>query len=86
MKYAQYVYYSYLALPTKSFFTKRKGILFKVILCKLLIACFTQDIFDCLTGPCVQVPGVGKLQGSKKQSDFSVSPKKQGFWNNILNL
>ena len=32
-----------------------------------------QDIFDCLTGPCVQGPGVGKLQGSKKQSDFNVS-------------
>jgi carboxylesterase type B len=31
----------------------------------------SQDIFDCITGPCVQVPGVGKLQGSKKQSDFT---------------
>jgi len=27
-----------------------------------------KDIFDCITGPCVQVPGVGKLQGSKKKS------------------
>jgi len=31
----------------------------------------TKDIFDCLTGPCVTVPGVGKLQGSKKPSQFS---------------
>merc|ERR1711868_2935 len=31
----------------------------------------TKGIFDCLTGPCVTVPGVGKLQGSTKPSQFS---------------
>jgi len=49
-------------------------------LCCLLVVSVTsahqansteKDIFDCITGPCVQVPGVGKLQGSKKQSDFN---------------
>ena len=30
-----------------------------------------QGIFDCLTGPCVTVPGVGKIQGSTKASQFS---------------
>lgn len=31
----------------------------------------TKGIFDCLTGPCVTVPGVGKLQGSTKASQFT---------------
>jgi len=31
----------------------------------------TKDIFDCLTGPCVVVPGVGKLQGSTKPTQFT---------------
>merc|ERR1712013_903396 len=28
-------------------------------------------IFDCLTGPCVTVPGVGKLQGSKRSTQWT---------------
>ena len=38
-----------------------------------------QGIFDCLTGPCVTVPGVGKFQGSTKQTQFSGRDIK-GFW------
>ena len=32
-----------------------------------------QGILDCLTGPCVTVPGVGKIQGSKKSTQFTVN-------------
>ena len=30
-----------------------------------------QGIFDCLTGPCVTVPGVGKLQGSIRPTQWT---------------
>jgi len=30
-----------------------------------------SGIFDCLTGPCVTVPGVGKLQGSMRPTQFT---------------
>jgi len=38
-----------------------------------------EGILDCLTGPCVTVPGVGKLQGSNKETQFSGRQIK-GFW------
>ena len=31
----------------------------------------TQGVFDCLTGPCVTVPGVGKIQGSTRPTQFT---------------
>jgi len=30
-----------------------------------------EGILDCLTGPCVTIPGVGKLQGTNKQTQFT---------------
>jgi len=38
-----------------------------------------KNILDCLTGPCVTVPGVGKLQGSSLTTQFS-GRKVKGFW------
>merc|ERR1712168_1095906 len=38
-----------------------------------------KGILDCLTGPCVTVPGVGKLQGSNLETQFSGRQIK-GFW------
>jgi len=43
------------------------------------LALAEEGILDCLTGPCVQVPGVGKIQGSKKQTQFS-GRDWYGFW------
>ena len=45
-----------------------------------------QSLYDnplatCLTNPCVQVEGVGKIMGSKKDSE--VSQKKLRFWSMI---
>ena len=37
----------------------------------VLYCTVTQGVFDCLTGPCVVVPGVGKLQGSTRPSQFT---------------
>jgi len=50
----------------------------------LSIICYTsadedKGILDCLTGPCVTVPGVGKLQGSKKKTQFT-GRDVYGFW------
>jgi len=47
----------------------------------LLVSAEEEDkgIFDCLTGPCVTVPGVGKLQGSKKTTQFT-GREVFGFW------
>ena len=33
--------------------------------------CCLQGVFDCLTGPCVTVPGVGKIQGSTRPTQFT---------------
>jgi len=38
-----------------------------------------KGIFDCLTGPCVTVPGVGKIQGSTKNTQFN-GREISGFW------
>ena len=38
---------------------------------KLNHHCLPKGIFDCLTGPCVTVPGVGKLQGSNRPTQFT---------------
>jgi len=57
----------------------------RLILIAILALSYTTDadegkgILDCLTGPCVTVPGVGKLQGSKKSSQFS-GRDIYGFW------
>ena len=40
---------------------------------------YLQGLFDCLTGPCVTVPGVGKIQGSNKETQFS-GRKIKGFY------
>ncbi|XP_023323658.1 cholinesterase 2 [Eurytemora carolleeae] len=40
----------------------------------------SEGILDCLTGPCVTVPGVGKIQGSKKSTQFT-GRDVFGFWN-----
>ena len=40
-----------------------------------------QGLFDCLTGPCVTVPGVGKIQGTKKSTQFTV---REGIKKNLL--
>lgn len=50
--------------------------------CLLLVLASAEDdkgIFDCLTGPCVTVPGVGKVQGSKKSTQFT-GRDIYGFW------
>ena len=39
--------------------------------CTVLYCTVYQGVFDCLTGPCVVVPGVGKLQGSTRPSQFT---------------
>jgi len=58
------------------------------VLLSCILACGYSDsqhnytdkgIFDCLTGPCVTVPGVGKLQGTKKESDWT-GRDIFGFW------
>jgi len=36
-------------------------------------------ILDCLTGPCVTVPGVGKIQGTNKNTQFTNRPYKAFF-------
>jgi len=38
-----------------------------------------KGLFDCMTGPCVTVPGVGKLQGTKKSTQFT-GREIFGFW------
>merc|ERR1712200_67310 len=38
-----------------------------------------KGIFDCLTGPCVTIPGVGKIQGSRKQTQYT-GRDWYGFW------
>jgi len=51
------------------------------LLAILLLVAAEDDkgIFDCLTGPCVTVDGVGKLQGTKKSTEFS-GRDYYGFW------
>lgn len=39
----------------------------------------SEGILDCLTGPCVTVPGVGKLQGTNKKTQFSNRDYKSFF-------
>merc|ERR1711910_212522 len=41
-------------------------------LCCSVLGSNDTGIFDCLTGPCVTVPGVGKLQGSYKNTQWTV--------------
>ena len=33
-----------------------------------------EKLFDCITNPCITVPGVGKLKGTKKVSAHSFMP------------
>jgi len=40
-------------------------------LCCSVLGSNDTGIFDCLTGPCVTVPGVGKLQGSYKNTQWT---------------
>lgn len=56
--------------------------LFSTALVSLLSLCAGAEdkgILDCLTGPCVQVPGVGKIQGSNLDTQFTQRQIK-GFW------
>eukprot|EP00092_Neocalanus_flemingeri_P041060 GFUD01044710.1.p1 GENE.GFUD01044710.1~~GFUD01044710.1.p1 ORF type:complete len:619 (+),score=153.32 GFUD01044710.1:28-1857(+) len=39
--------------------------------CSFVHGSNNTGIFDCLTGPCVTVPGVGKLQGSKRSTQWT---------------
>jgi len=53
----------------------------RVILALALVALAVanEGILDCLTGPCVTIPGVGKIQGSKKSTQFT-GRDWYGFW------
>jgi len=52
---------------------------FSLLLLTVTLSLADEGILDCLTGPCVTVPNVGKIQGSKKSTQFT-GRDVYGFW------